>query len=143
VHIAAAIQKALAKLPADRFASAAEFADALGNPRFALQEDATRIGVTPARRTLTVAAGLGVAAVGLAFWLGGRVLAPLPAPHPELRTRLPVGASVTAVDGQGSPLAFSPDGNRLVFLGVDAQGVRRLYLRSLDRAEPVAVPGTE
>ena len=33
-HVAAAIAKALSKLPADRFRSAADFADALGNVRF-------------------------------------------------------------------------------------------------------------
>jgi Tol biopolymer transport system component len=146
-HVAAAVQKALAKLPADRFASAAEFADALGNPRFALH-DATRTGATPAaaspaRPSPAVVAGLGLAALGLAFWLGGRVLAPAPVLHPVFRTTLPLGASVTPVDGQGNTIAFSPDGARLAFLGVDAQRVRRLFLRSLDRADPVPVPGTE
>jgi serine/threonine-protein kinase len=147
-HVAAAVQKALAKLPADRFASAAEFADALGNPRFAMEQGSTLTGASPApasspRRSVAIVTGLGLAASGLAFWLGGRVLAPAPASHPVFRTMLPVGGPVIPSDGPGSTIAFSPDGARLVLLGLDAQGVRRLFLRSLDRADPVPVPGTE
>jgi len=39
-------------------------------------------------------------------------------------------------------LAISPDGSRIVY-GAPYQGERRLFIRSIDRFAPVAVPGTE
>jgi len=42
------------------------------------------------------------------------------------------------------PLAFSPDGEMLVYAGVDTtDGVRRLFVRRLDRNEATPLPGTE
>jgi serine/threonine-protein kinase len=145
-HVAAAIQKALAKLPADRFASAAEFAEALVNPRFALAPTSTPAAVSAAalpRRLAALPWIVAAAAVGTAFWLGGLLLAPAASPHPVVRMPLMPSDAVTARDGPGSPLAFSPDGSRIAFLGVDAQRTLRIFLRLLDRVDPVPVPGTE
>jgi serine/threonine-protein kinase len=70
-EVEAAVLTALEKLPADRFATAAEFSQALGaagvSPRAASvrRRSRRRFGAAPA-----VAGGLALAA--LAFWLGGR-----------------------------------------------------------------------
>ena len=40
-------------------------------------------------------------------------------------------------------IALSPDGTRLAYTGLDDQGHFRLFIRHLDREDPVAVPGTE
>jgi serine/threonine-protein kinase len=51
-------------------------------------------------------------------------------------------AAGTAFDASAPALAFSPDGTQLAWSGCDAGGCR-LYVRPLDRLEPVVMPGTE
>ena len=48
----------------------------------------------------------------------------------------------TAFDASAPALAFSADGTQLAWSGCDAGGCR-LYVRPLDRLEPVVIPGTE
>ena len=145
-HLAAAIQKSLAKLPADRFATAAEFAEALANPQFFWTGASTATLPAAAPRwpawQRALLYGAGLAGLIVAFWLGGRLLAPAPAPPPVLRTTLSL-VGVQPRDGGGSPLALSPDGSRLVFLGNDSAGPSRLYLRELNQTTAVALAGTE
>ncbi|HYE84845.1 MAG TPA: winged helix-turn-helix domain-containing protein, partial [Vicinamibacterales bacterium] len=50
--------------------------------------------------------------------------------------------SDAAIDPQRGSLAVSPDGSRLVYVA-SASGRSQLFLRSVDRHEPEAVPGTE
>jgi eukaryotic-like serine/threonine-protein kinase len=144
-HVARALDCALAKLPADRFATAAEFADVL-------------TGLRPARRTPTVAAtrparasrrrlaralGLAlivIAAVGAAAAVGLRRSAPaLPPMH--VTVALPPGV-ILPMDTEHPVFALSPDGARLVFVG-EADGTRRLYMRALREPDAYAIPGTE
>src|SRR5438132_5722243 len=77
VHVAAAVEKALAKLPADRFASANDFAQALQNPHFTIS---TRSGIAAQiaggniaakrwKRIAIGAAGLAVLAVAAGLWV--------------------------------------------------------------------------
>jgi len=66
VGIEWAIGKAMAKVPADRFASAAEFADALTHPEHAPVQHAS---IQRARRTRMLRAGLAVGAFGAAVAL--------------------------------------------------------------------------
>jgi Tol biopolymer transport system component len=40
-------------------------------------------------------------------------------------------------------MAVSPDGTRLVFVALSADGIRRLWLRRFDVADAVVIPGTE
>jgi Tol biopolymer transport system component len=54
---------------------------------------------------------------------------------------LPAGASLLVTYSKPS-LAFSPDGRKLVFRGVE-KGASRLYLRDLGRTDAVPIPGTE
>ncbi|MFQ5720346.1 MAG: protein kinase, partial [Acidobacteriota bacterium] len=90
------------------------------------------------------AAGLLAAALAGAMvgWMAstGRTSEPLSSPT-SLRMVLPDETPLAA----GSflcPVAFSPDGRLLAYVGVN-DGVRRLYLRDLGRLEVTAVPGTE
>ena len=142
-HLAAAIQKSLAKLPADRFASAAEFADALTNPSFTYVTAASLpTAALPHRRTAALPWLLAAALAAVAFWLGGKLLAPASQAPPPLRTSLSLDA-VQARDGGGVPLAFSPDGSRLVFSGRESSGPFKLYLRDLNNPTPVPLAGTD
>jgi len=145
-NVDAAIRKALEKLPADRFSTAEAFATALTDVGFrhGLTEGGADGHVsTPARRRATVAAsgllGLAVGAAGWALW-APEALAPvsryavaLPEAHDPAREF-------------GSNLAISPDGSRIVYVGLSATGGRggqQLWMRRRDQLEPTPMPGTE
>jgi serine/threonine-protein kinase len=148
-HIEAVVRKALEKLPADRFASAAQFLEALDKPGMLLAVGAaTPAGAAPLaelaiwRRRLARAARLAplpaagaLAGAALAVWLRSEPPAP-----PVGRFSVPLMGSLPS--GAFSPI-LSPDGSRIVFLGTDSQRTPRVYLRSLDREQPIPVPGTE
>jgi serine/threonine-protein kinase len=76
VHVAAALDVALSKLPADRFATAAEFSEALGRPGTHLRTAASTAVVSSRRRPLLpiVGAATLVAAASLGTWLAARGL---------------------------------------------------------------------
>jgi len=144
-HVEAAVLQALEKLPADRFASAAEFAAALGNPGFT----STRIS-TGLRRPAPVPMGartwlpwaLFLAAVGFIGFDQLRPKAASPgAPVQRFDILLPDNAAYAGT--LLSVMALSPDGTLLAYNGEDSTGRRRLYLRALDRAEPVPVVGSD
>src|SRR5207344_3142801 len=65
LHVDAAVARALQRLPADRFASAKEFSDALANPAFATA--ATSRGPIAAAPTSTRPMRLAVFAIGVAL----------------------------------------------------------------------------
>src|SRR5215208_1628967 len=137
-HVEAATLTALEKLPADRFATAAEFADALRNPTYAATVPVTAAvpgrARPAARRWIGVlvpaAALLLAAAAGAALW--SRSHRPPAAllsqfslalkPHQNLQPPNPAG---------GARIALSPDGRALVYIG-PADGGTRLWLRRLD-----------
>jgi DNA-binding SARP family transcriptional activator/Tol biopolymer transport system component len=68
---------------------------------------------------------------------------PESAPRPLVRLALTLeGLPPHATGIPGSTIALSPDGNRLVYVGVAAVGTQ-LFLRDLDRVEAIPIPGTE
>ncbi len=139
-HVAAATAKALSKLPADRFPSAAAFADAL-----------TRVGavVVPAGQVAPVTRGSGwgrlagwalaaVAVVGAA--LGGFVVGSPPTETGgavRAVLELPPDASLDY-----PAIALSRDGRRLV-VAARQEGRQQLWQRQLDELSFVPVPGTD
>ncbi len=149
-NVASAVQKALNKLPADRFASAADFAKALATPGWTSGDLlATRpmtsvmaaAPVAGAARWRRVALGLGaltLASLALALWAWRR-----PAP-PRPVTRYSMGLKLGQAMRQGIAgmnLAISPDGRRMVYVG-EGEGGDQLFLRERDRLEATALPGT-
>ena len=142
-HVEAAVLQALEKLPADRFAGAAEFAAALGNPSFTSPR--ARSGASarpPVRSTAWVPWALVVAAVG---FIGFDRLGPRPAsvPLPVQRFDVLLPENAAWVDESGSGMALSPDGTMLAYTGQDSSAQRWVYLRALDRLHPVQAPGSE
>ena len=144
VNVQAAVQKALAKVPADRFARATEFSEALTNPSFALPTlngTTAALAASGAQSSRMVVFGWSLAAVATVVALWGW-LRPAPAepPTPVIRysTRLPW--EMTETDQFYSHLALSPDGERLVYVH---QG--QLWLRSRDELPAAAtpIPGTD
>jgi eukaryotic-like serine/threonine-protein kinase len=137
-HVEAAALKALQKLPADRFASAAQFGDALGNPAFTAPGIRTT-AATPVREfhwrpisrivAAVVATALVTSAVVLKF-------APAPPPPPVVRFNIPVaGAQVGFVGLARATLAISDDGS--VIVASTAYGLLRRTLESTG-FEPIA-----
>ncbi len=144
-NVDAAIQKSLAKSPADRFTSAAKFSEALSNPAFTLgipSATADQASGRTKQRT-RIFAGLAAVLGLLALWGWLR-----PRPEPALQVSR---FSVAMPDDQAlmpfflSRLAISPDGSRLVYRGPsrDGAGQQQLWLRSLSQLEATPLPGTE
>jgi serine/threonine-protein kinase len=137
-----AVLTALEKLPADRFATAAEFAQALTG------EASSRTRPVPAARAPSKRAivrwGLivGVVALSIGYATGhlaGRDTAPRAVP-----SRLAILAP--NVGGSGSPalnrqIALTPDGGTVVFIAVMPNGQNQLMRQRLDEAEPAPIAG--
>ena len=142
VAVEHAVLTALEKVPADRFGSAAEFANALGDSSFRSGAAAAtnRVGRRAEWRRRAAVPALVSAAVlaGALAWTSVRPASPLAV----TRYRL------AFADGQGlssspwSRLAASPDGSRLVYVSDDERGTR-LMMRMRDQLDAVVLPGSE
>jgi len=146
-HVEAAVLTALEKMPADRFSSAAQFAEALADPSRA------RVGTTAGQRLapaarwrsidwkVTAAASVATLIIGAtAGWVARR-----PSPAPERSARFVLGTDTThrlATRCCSSSVAISPDG-RLVIYGAATGAVAVIVRRSLDELEDHVIPGTE
>jgi serine/threonine-protein kinase len=137
-NVAAAVAKALEKLPADRFASAAEFAAALQNPGFSTASAGAGrpVRALASRRPTLVLGAAAALALVLALWGWSRPLRTGGAKVTQFDLSFPAGVRVTE-----SP-ALSPDG-RVIVYAADAGSGAALYRRSLDQVEALRVPGTE
>jgi hypothetical protein len=134
-----AVLTALAKLPADRFATAAEFSAALVTPLDGTRRTtAVRAGRPASRRFRWLpAAMIGAIAFGVGF-LVARLVRPTAPEFPPvvLRYAMALPDSAALVDQTGSGLAYAPDGSAFAYtsrLG--------LMLRAADRLDAVPVPG--
>jgi serine/threonine-protein kinase len=136
-NVAAALAKGLEKLPADRFASAAEFAAALTSAGFTVPMTAAARAAAPrdGRSTRPGLLGWGVAAVSMAAALWGW-LRPAP-PRPVTRYGL------AFAEGQlpRGTMALSPDGARLVYQG-PGDSANRIWVKERDRYEATPLAGT-
>ncbi len=126
---------------------------AMGDARVEIDDAlAGRSHETPAPSAVAPAAGrtalapwlgwaLALAAGAAAGWLALRPASEVAPPVPT------VSASLTAPEGAafelGHGLALSPAGDRLAFPARGADGLRRLWVRPLDRAGARPLPGTE
>jgi eukaryotic-like serine/threonine-protein kinase len=146
-HVEAVIRRALEKVPADRFASAGEMVEALGDPGFshAMPGVAPAAGDSGARRWKVLALALGATAVLLAAGLA-LTLTTLSRPEPSAVARFDVTPRLDQAIAPGEidvDFALSPDGSRIVYRGMRPDGGTRLWLRSLDQLDAVPLAGTE
>lgn len=143
--VQASVMRALERLPADRFSTAAEFARALAAPTASVPT-ATSITEPPRHPRSRVRTWLpwGIAALALGV-VAVRALrpSPVPATPPVYRFDMVLPANAAWVDDIFSVMALSPDGTLLAYNGRDSTGQRRLYLRAIDRLDPVPIPGSE
>jgi serine/threonine-protein kinase len=144
-HVAAVIAKALNKLPADRFTTASAFAEALTRPgSVQLAQTAAPVAPTQHARSRDPLKLALAAAVVLAIGVGavGWFQALQKPPSPVQRFELAVAPEYGIPPIFGSPLDVSPDGQQYVFVGPGDRG-RQLWLRSMDRLDPVPLGGTD
>ena len=144
-HVEYAVHKALEKLPADRWATAAEFAAALEGGTAGGYTQAFRAPgrVAPATRGAFYALGAAtLVATALALW---GWLRPLPQATGVVRLTFVPPADAEIRRDRGRAIALSPDGARLAYVGPgrNGNGSTQLFLRALDDTVPVPVAGTD
>jgi serine/threonine-protein kinase len=144
VHVERALERALARLPADRFGTVREFAHALSDTSSAdrrlAQLDRSRSPDLVRRRAALAAGALAVAvAAGVAGWMWGRRAGP----HEErvVRYTLTLPASTRAGSSYRSPVSISPDGRMIAYIGAPvAEG--EVWLRRLDEEHGRPIVGS-
>ena len=148
-HIEAAVERSLAKLPADRFQNAREFADALSGRGYsqyatAALPAALPAAVAPRRAALSRALPwvLAVVALGAAAFALSTAQR-----NPEIRTiryQVPLPAGFTMPPaGDGSPVAMAPVGGSIAFSASEEAGGRKLYLRDANDLVARAIQGSD
>jgi eukaryotic-like serine/threonine-protein kinase len=149
-HVEAAVLTALEKLPADRFATAAEFAEALKDKTYTstVSLEAAPAGAPgrarPKRRWSRVTIALiaaTIVATGAALWGWFRPAPAQPLTQFSLALR-PSEALQPPQNTGGARLAVSPDGRMMVYLGPGDAGAR-LWLRRLDQLTATPIAGSE
>jgi len=142
-NVDAAVICALAKTPADRFGSGAEFVAALTNPAFSLPSTVGVAALVQRERRwkLLAVAGMSAAVLFAAVALWGWLRTPQATDMGVARFQ----ASFTSTTLPGlrrRPLAISPDGNRIAYVTAGREGEDQLYVRRLDQLEAEALEGT-
>ncbi|MEO6527633.1 MAG: protein kinase, partial [Gemmatimonadaceae bacterium] len=153
-HVEFAVLRALEKLPADRWATAREYADALqetsaastargaSTTRYAREGRAGgRWGARLRDPVVLTLGALAVAASLAAGWT--RMSGTTPREPRQVRFAIP-----TARNGSGTALGFSNvaisrDGQFVVYVGLHANGRTGLLLRPMDDIHARPLPGTE
>jgi len=133
-----AVLTALAKLPADRFATAAEFAAALQGQGTGPMRRVrpTRPAAPPPRR---VVPALLVAAIAVAVW-GWLRPRPTSPTLPPSRLAIPTPTLGGTSTGLQRQIAITPDGSTILYTAV-VDGGNRTMARALDETEATIVPG--
>jgi serine/threonine-protein kinase len=137
--VEAAVLIALEKLPADRFASAAEFVAALTSPSGTLS--ATRRGETGVRRPRRTGLLTSITLVAVALAAGWLIRGWTSKTNSAQPVRF---AFTMGRPGADRPfLAISPDGRQIVQAAEDSAGIVHLVKRNLASTEVVTLAGTE
>jgi eukaryotic-like serine/threonine-protein kinase len=147
-HVEAAVMKGLAKLPADRFESAGNFAEALSNPTVADALAATGGRSfdrrSPVKKSFAERWGRPAAVFVIAGTLGLAIGRGTSSPRDsEVRrwgVTFPSDAETLADPYR---IGLFPDGSGMVYGVLSAEGKRGLYRRSFTSLDGTPIPGTE
>jgi len=138
-NVDGAIRKALEKLAADRFASAQDFARALGDEHFRHGELTEGEAWASAGSWKWLTAGLATTTMIFALTAGWALLRPEP---PELVRRFSLARDEGQVPSEW--LSVSPDGSAMVLRYPNEDGQQQLWLRRFGSdLAPTPIPGTE
>ncbi len=150
-QVEAALERALEKLPADRFSTAHEFADALQGRGGVLTSSATmaRASARPAARGWSerlkdpITIGLGVVVVAAVTALVLRGGAKTAASLPPIRFVIATPDSAPVINGYPWPGAISPDGDAVIYSArTDQASQVGLWLLRTNQVEGRLLPGT-
>jgi eukaryotic-like serine/threonine-protein kinase len=148
-HVESVILKSLERLPADRFATVAEFADALSDPHFrhgeaaelvAVGSDSRVSGLMRRIRVLTGATLLLAGALALALLRSGTSSSPAAGP---VEFYIDPDSTHSMIFGSPGTVAISNDGDVIAYVGRREDGRSQIFVRRLDDRNAVPVPGTE
>jgi len=143
-QVAIAIERALEKVPADRWASTREFADALRGklppPRDTQSAPAGRRSSRLRDPVVLAFAALAVGGLAAAIALASRESS-IPVPAYRFTIAAPAGVQAASYGSWG--VTLSPDGKFVVFTGVRPTGEWQLYGRSVSDLAARPIGGTE
>ncbi|HWP72537.1 MAG TPA: protein kinase [Gemmatimonadaceae bacterium] len=144
-NVAAAVAKAIEKLPADRFESAKAFGDALANPGYTSTSFVTSVPIAGRRGVPIPVFGamtaVAAAAVLAAVW-GWQRETPAPVSM-RVAIALPDSQALEPT-GNLARAAISPDGRTLVYVGAgEHPGSVRLWVRPLGQLKATPLQRTE
>jgi len=137
-NVEAAVTVALEKLPADRFRSAGAFGEALADEGFrgdATQRTTASRDASAWKRWAITGLATTMVLTLLAVWGWLR-------PTNEGPARTLVRATIETPSATGS-FALSPDGRRLAYTALDADGTPKLWVRPLDAVTGHPLSGTD
>jgi eukaryotic-like serine/threonine-protein kinase len=142
-EVEGAVLTALQKLPADRFASAREFAEALhGDRSHTTQVVRATPGALPRTRVhaaVLTLVGVMALAIGVLAWM----LLHRPSTAPQATRFVVTGPGMPqAVSTLTWPAVVSPDGHLIVYAGKAAVGGWQYYVRPVDQFAAIPLPGT-
>jgi len=140
-HVAAAVAQALEKLPADRFASAAEFAAALEGRIPTRAPIVASVSTAAQRRWERVAIGALAAAIVFAAIAAWSLLRD--SSHGDDARRVEFAYRASTATGDRALVSISADGRRIIQSVHDSNGVAHLVLRDLASAALTIIPGSE
>jgi serine/threonine-protein kinase len=140
-HVETAVLCALARLPADRFGTASEFAKALVTPTGETSQARPDAGGWRRRFGLPgVGAGLLLGLIVAGAWIAAR---PRLAVMPRFASALSLPPAAPLVTSRGNrALAISPDGTDIVYVSAPDSSGTALYVRTLNALDPVMIPRT-
>ncbi|MFI5312177.1 MAG: protein kinase, partial [Gemmatimonadales bacterium] len=158
VYVEAAVDRALEKLPADRFATAHEFAEALQGKGAVVGAASAAAPATAATSAISQrGAALGAPrsrASALAPWALATVFAlvagwawmrgPRTVEAPTLRFAVAAPTGYAIYDQVGTSVAISPDGETIALVALSGtSGIRQLFVRTVDQLQMRPIAGTE
>ncbi|MBI5600785.1 MAG: protein kinase [Gemmatimonadetes bacterium] len=139
-NVADAVARALEKLPADRFPTAAAFSAALGDPN-ATSVRTPAISTPAAKRRRWIVAGVGAVLAAAAFGVG-RLTGGADGDGQVMRVSVPLGDSAVVRAIGNRRLALSPAGDRIVFVGPDGAD-EALWVREVSQPTARKLPDTK
>lgn len=139
-----AVRRALAKDPEERWQTARDLAlelKAIANEGPSATVPATEAATTRSRERWAWGVAVALALVAAALTIV--VMQRAPKLEQSVRLTADIGAEVTLYSDLGISAALSPNGARLAFVAIGSDGIRHLYVRSLDQLQATMLSGTE
>jgi serine/threonine-protein kinase len=156
-NVEAAVMRALAKLPADRWSAAGDFVDAItgskaiavmggGSASLAYTGVVKPLPIVPERPPIVTRRGLSVAAASIVLAAAGGAIGAISLsrhePEPQSRFQIELPDSLSLISAHAPQVALSRDGSRAVFY-IEGNAAGPLYTRRTGELQLDAIPGSD